>query len=80
MPSCSPGSLCGYSVFAMVRFLLHANSKSRSPLSFVFPRPNLTTVPVQSLYTSSPIFASRSPMIMVISFYRVLEIVSSSVS
>ena len=72
--------LCGYSVFAMVRSLLHANSRSRSPLSFVFPHPNLPTVPAQSSYASSPIFAFQLPMIMVISFFRVLVIVSSSVS
>ena len=59
--------LFGYSVFAMVRFLLHANSKSRSLLSFVFP--NLPTVPAQSSYAPLPIFVFQSPMIMVISFF-----------
>ena len=76
-------------LFSMISFvgtvclqwsLLHSNSRSRSPLSFVFPHPNLPTVPAQSSYTSSPIFAFLSPMTMGISFFRVLAIVSSSVS
>ena len=62
--------LFGYSMFAMVRSLVHEHSRSRSPLSFVFPHPNLPTVPVQSSYASSPFFAFQSPMIMVISFFR----------
>ncbi|KAI0237096.1 hypothetical protein LSAT2_012427 [Lamellibrachia satsuma] len=42
--------------------------RRRSPLSFVFPHRNLPTVPAQSSYASSPIFAFRkSPMITVIS-------------
>ena len=50
--------LCGYSVFAMVRSLLHAHSRRRSPPpSFVFPHLNLLTVPAQPSYTSSSIFA-----------------------
>ena len=40
--------MCGYSVFAVVMSLLHANSRSRSPLSFVFPHPNLSSVPAHS--------------------------------
>ena len=40
--------LCGYSVFAIVRYILHANYSSRNPLSFVFLHPNLQTVPPQS--------------------------------
>ena len=69
--------LCGYSVFAMVRSLLHANSRSHITVICVS---NLTAVPAQSSYASLPIFAFQSPMIMVISFFRVLAIVSSSVS
>ena len=71
--------LCGYSVFAMVRSLLHAHSWSRSPVVCVSTS-EFATVPAQSSYASSPIFALHSPMIMVISFFYVLAIVSSSVS